>query len=63
MQRWAGAAAAIYTARKGLKTAIVAERIGGQLNETKGIENMISVSYTEGPQLAADLFKLSRAGA
>lgn len=53
----AGAAAAIYTARKGLKTAIVAERIGGQVNETKGIENMISIPYTEGPQLAADLFK------
>ncbi|QHI68347.1 alkyl hydroperoxide reductase subunit F [Tichowtungia aerotolerans] len=53
----AGAAAAIYTARKGLKTAIIAERIGGQVNETKGIENMISIPYTEGPQLAADLFK------
>ena len=53
----AGVAAAIYTARKGLKTAIVAERIGGQVNETKGIENLISVPYTEGPQLAADLFK------
>ena len=52
-----GVAAAIYTARKGLRTAIVAERIGGQVNETKGIENMISVAYTEGPQLAADLFK------
>lgn len=53
----AGVAAAIYTARKGLKTAIVAERIGGQLNETMGIENFVSVAYTEGPQLAADLFK------
>jgi alkyl hydroperoxide reductase subunit F len=53
----AGAAASIYTARKGLKTAIVAERIGGQVNETRGIENMISIPYTEGPQLAADLFK------
>lgn len=53
----AGAAAAIYTARKGLKTAIIAERIGGQVNETKGIENLISTPYTEGPQLAADLFK------
>ncbi|MGE4488199.1 MAG: alkyl hydroperoxide reductase subunit F [Kiritimatiellales bacterium] len=53
----AGAAAAIYAARKGLKTAIVAERIGGQINETKGIENMISIPYTEGPQLASDLFK------
>jgi len=53
----AGVAAAIYTARKGLKTAIVAERIGGQINETKGIENLISVPYTEGPQLAANLAK------
>lgn len=53
----AGVAAAIYTARKGLKTAIVAERIGGQVNETKGIENLIGTPYTEGPQLAADLFK------
>jgi alkyl hydroperoxide reductase subunit F len=51
----AGVAAAIYTVRKGLKTAIIAERIGGQVNETKGIENLISVPYTEGPQLAAHL--------
>lgn len=53
----AGAAAAIYTARKGLKTAIIAERVGGQVNETKGIENLIGTPYTEGPQLAANLFK------
>lgn len=53
----AGAAAAIYTARKGLKTAIIAERIGGQVNETKGIENLVSIPYTEGPQLANNLFK------
>jgi alkyl hydroperoxide reductase subunit F len=52
----AGVAAAIYTARKGLKTAIVAETIGGQVNETRGIENLISIPYTEGPQLAANLF-------
>ncbi len=51
----AGASSAIYTARKGLKTALVAERFGGQLQETKGIENMISVSYTEGVRLAAQL--------
>jgi alkyl hydroperoxide reductase subunit F len=51
----AGASSAIYTARKGLKTALVAERFGGQLQETKGIENMISVSYTEGVKLAAQL--------
>lgn len=53
----AGVAAAIYTARKGLKTAIVAENIGGQVKETKGIENFISIPYTEGPELANDLFK------
>jgi len=51
----AGTSAAIYSARKGLKTAIVAERVGGQLRETKGIENMISMTYTEGPKLAAQL--------
>ncbi|NBO39494.1 alkyl hydroperoxide reductase subunit F [bacterium] len=51
----AGVSAAIYSARKGLKTALVAEKIGGQVNETKGIENLISVLYTEGPQLAAGL--------
>jgi alkyl hydroperoxide reductase subunit F len=51
----AGASAAIYSARKGLKTAMIAERIGGQIQDTKGIENLISVLYTEGPQLAAQL--------
>ena len=51
----AGASAAIYSARKGLKTVIVAERIGGQVKDTKGIENLISVPYTEGPQLAQKL--------
>lgn len=51
----AGASAAIYSARKGLKTALVAERFGGQVQDTKGIENLISVTYTEGPQLAAQL--------
>lgn len=50
-----GASAAIYSARKGLKTAIIAERVGGQVQDTKGIENLISVKYTEGPQLAAQL--------
>ncbi len=53
----AGSAAAIYSARKGLKTAIVAERFGGQVKDTRGIENLISVTYTEGPHLAADLEK------
>lgn len=51
----AGASAAIYSARKGLKTALLAERFGGQVQDTKGIENLIGVKYTEGPQLAAQL--------
>ena len=51
----AGASAAIYSARKGLKTAIIAEKVGGQVQDTKGIENLIGVKYTEGPQLAAQL--------
>jgi NADH-dependent peroxiredoxin subunit F len=53
----AGSSAAIYSARKGLRTALVAGRIGGQVKDTRGIENLISVPYTEGPQLAADLHK------
>jgi alkyl hydroperoxide reductase subunit F len=53
----AGASAAIYTARKGLKTAVIAEKVGGQVQETKGIENLISVPYTEGPQLASQLYQ------
>lgn len=51
----AGSAAAIYSARKGLKVAIVAERIGGQVKETQGIENLISVPETTGTKLAEDL--------
>ncbi|MBO9498874.1 MAG: alkyl hydroperoxide reductase subunit F [Novosphingobium sp.] len=51
----AGAAAAIYTARKGFSTGIAAERFGGQVLDTLGIENFISVPYTEGPKLAASL--------
>lgn len=51
----AGSAAAIYTARKGLNVAVVADRIGGQVKETVGIENFISVSQTTGQQLALDL--------
>ena len=51
----AGASAAIYTARKGLKTAVIAERMGGQVKDTKGIENFISLPYTEGPQLTAQM--------
>jgi alkyl hydroperoxide reductase subunit F len=51
----AGSAAAVYSARKGLKVALVAERIGGQVKETVGIENLISVPYTTGNQLADNL--------
>ena len=51
----AGAAAAIYAARKGIRTGVVAERFGGQVLDTMGIENFISVSHTEGPKLAAHL--------
>ncbi len=49
----AGAAAAIYAARKGIATGIAAERFGGQVADTMGIENLISVPYTEGPKLVA----------
>ncbi len=51
----AGATAALYLARKGLRVAVVTERIGGQVNETAEIENIPSVPITMGPQLAADL--------
>lgn len=51
----AGAAAAIYAARKGIRTGLVAERFGGQVMDTVGIENFISVPYTEGPKLSAAL--------
>jgi alkyl hydroperoxide reductase subunit F len=57
----AGASAAIYTARKGLRTAVVAQRIGGQVAETVGIENLIGTPYTEGQRLTADLDKHLRA--
>jgi len=50
-----GASAAIYAARKGIRTGIVAERFGGQVNDTLGIENFISVKYTEGPKLVASI--------
>ena len=49
----AGASAAIYAARKGIRTGIVAERFGGQVMDTMGIENLISVKHTEGPKLAS----------
>ena len=69
----AGAAAAIYAARKGIRTGVVAERFGGQVLDTLAIENFISVQHTEGPKLAAaleqhvrsyevDIMNLQRAG-
>ncbi|MEK4563391.1 alkyl hydroperoxide reductase subunit F [Alkalihalobacillus sp. FSL R5-0424] len=51
----AGSSAAIYAARKGIRTGIVAERFGGQVMDTLSIENFISVPHTEGPKLAASL--------
>jgi alkyl hydroperoxide reductase subunit F len=51
----AGAAAAIYAARKGIRTGIAAERFGGQLLDTVGVENFISVKETDGPKLASGL--------
>ncbi|MEY3982016.1 MAG: alkyl hydroperoxide reductase subunit [Pseudomonadota bacterium] len=51
----AGAAAAVYAARKGIRTGIAAERMGGQTNDTLGIENYISVLETDGPKFSAAL--------
>ena len=51
----AGAAAAVYAARKGIRTGVLAERFGGQVMDTLGIENFISVQHTEGPKLVAAL--------
>ena len=51
----AGAAAAVYAARKGIRTGVVAERFGGQVMDTLSIENFISVKETEGPKLAVAL--------
>ena len=51
----AGAAAAVYAARKGIRTGVVAERFGGQTLDTLGIDNFISVPHTEGPKFAAAL--------
>ena len=57
----AGAAAAIYAARKGIRTGIVAERFGGQVLDTLAIENLIAVAETEGPKLAAEFERNVRA--
>ncbi len=51
----AGAAAAIYAARKGIRTGVAAERFGGQINDTMAIENYPSVQETDGPKFAAAL--------
>lgn len=51
----AGSASAIYSVRKGLKTALIGERFGGQVQDTQGIENLIGITYTVGPQLAQQL--------
>jgi NADH-dependent peroxiredoxin subunit F len=51
----AGASAAVYSARKGIRTGVVAERFGGQVMDTMAIENFISVQATEGPKLVSAL--------
>lgn len=51
----AGVAAAIYSARKGLKVTMIADRVGGQVKDTMGIENLISVPKTTGPELSNNL--------
>lgn len=51
----AGAAAAIYAARKGIRTGVLAERFGGQVMDTLAIENLISVPHTDGPKLGRAL--------
>lgn len=53
----AGVSSSIYTARKGFRTGIAAERFGGQLNDTLGIENLAGTVYTEGPRLTEELRK------
>lgn len=50
-----GSAAALYAARKGIRTGVVAKRFGGQVMDTMAIENFVSVKRTEGPKMAADL--------
>ena len=51
----AGVAAAIYAARKGLKVTVIADRFGGQVKDTMGIENLISVTKTTGPELVGNM--------
>jgi NADH-dependent peroxiredoxin subunit F len=70
----AGAAAAVYAARKGIRTGVLSERFGGQVMDTLAIENLISVPHTDGPRLvraleehvkeyAVDIMNLQRAEA
>jgi alkyl hydroperoxide reductase subunit F len=54
----AGVASAIYSARKGLKVAVVADRLGGQVKDTMGIENLIALAKTTGPELTQSLSEL-----
>ena len=51
----AGASAAAYAARKGIRTGVVTERVGGQVLDTMDIESLVSVLHTEGPKLATAL--------
>lgn len=51
----AGASAAVYAARKGIRTGLLAERFGGQVLDTVGVENLIGTPYTEGAKIASDL--------
>src|SRR5699024_4208445 len=50
-----GASAAIYAARKGIRTGVVSERVGGQVLDTAAIENFVSIKSTKGPQLGKNL--------
>lgn len=53
----AGLSAAMYAARKGMRTAVLAERLGGQLLDTAGIENYAGIAHTEGPELSRDMLQ------
>jgi alkyl hydroperoxide reductase subunit F len=57
----AGAAASVYAARKGIRTGILAERFGGQTNDTLGIENYPSILATDGPKFSMALEAHARA--
>lgn len=57
----AGFSSAIYAARKGIRTGLVAERLGGQVLDTLGVENLIGTPYIEGPQIASQLEQHAKA--